>query len=160
MTPSPAHQRQVGWALKIATVALALSLIGEKSGMLEQLDFSAGDTGANLVAILVFWTSILAPGFYLCALWALGAFLSRTRATGEFAPEMVKSIRDTGQNLLLGAVCAVLVAPTADTWLTEGFAGVRTILTVENVTIGVIGLALYVIAASGQRLRSELELFV
>ena len=160
MTLSPELRGRIGLGIKILVGLLALALIRDKSGQLEHLDFTVGDAGANLRVIFAFWTTILAPGFYLCALWALGAFFSRSSTDTDFGPSMVKSLNDTGLNLLIGATSAILIQPMLTVWLTEGFRGVRITTDIAAITIGFIGIALYLLAETGKRMRIELEQFV
>ncbi len=160
MRLSPELRGHIGLGIKILVGVLALALIGEKSGQLEHLDFTVGDAWANVRVIFAFWLTILAPGFYLCALWALGAFFTKSRSDDEFGPAMVKSLRETGQDLLIGAAAAILVEPVFSVWLTEGFRGVRVSLEIEDVTIAFIGAAIFLLAETGKRLRGELEQFV
>lgn len=160
MRLSPELRGHIGLGIKILVAVLALALIGEKSGQLEHLEFTVGDTPANVRMIFAFWLTVLAPGFYLCALWALGAFFAKSRGEEEFGPAMVKSLRETGRGLLIGATAAILVEPVFSVWLVEGFRGVRVSLGIEDVTIGFIGIAIYLLAETGKRLRLELEQFV
>lgn len=160
MNLSPELRGRIGLGIKLLVVVLTLALIGDKSDQLETLDFTRGEAWVNIQAIIAFWTTILAPGFYLCALWALGAFFTRSQSEGDFGPAMVKSLREAGQNLLIGAVSAILIAPTVTVWLTEGFRGLRITTDIAAVTIGFIGMALYLLAETGKRMRIELEQFV
>lgn len=151
---------RTGLAIKIIVAVLALALIREKSAGIAQLDFRVGDASANLRAIFAFWLSILAPGFYLCALWALGAFFSRVSPDNAFAPGLVKSLRETGQNLLIGALAAIAIEPAVSVWLMEGFGGPRFDFRIEDVTIAFIAASRLILAGFGQSLRTELDQFV
>ncbi|MBY9066373.1 hypothetical protein K1X12_05655 [Hyphomonas sp. WL0036] len=160
MNLSPKLRGRIGLGTKVLVVVLTLALISDKSGELRSLDFTMGDLWANLGAIFGFWVSILAPGFYLCALWALGAFFSKSAEDEEFGAAMVKSLREVGQNLLIGAVAAILIHPTLTVWMDIGFRGVRITTDIAAITIGLIGIALYLLAETGKRLRFELEQFI
>lgn len=150
----------IGLGIKILVGVLALALIPDKSSELQTLDFTVGDLWANLGVIFAFWITILAPGFYLCALWSLGAFFSKSAVDEEFGPAMVKSLKEVGQNLLIGAVAAILIEPTVTVWMDIGFRGVRVTTDIAAITIGLIGIALYLLAETGKRLRFELEQFI
>ena len=150
----------LGLMTKIAVGVLALTFIGDRSEALQTLDFSQGELGANLVVVFVFWLNLLGPGFYLVALWILGSVFDRLDAWDSFAPELVKGLRGTGENLVIGAVCATLVSPTLIIWLTEGFRGARWHVGIENIVLGLTGVALYLLARAGRQLRSELEQIV
>lgn len=160
MASSSANQNWIGIALKVLVAVLAVALIKEQSRDLQALDFSAGDTNANLLAIGLFWIAVLAPGFYLCALWSLASFFGRAKEPKSFGQEVVKSLRDVGQCLIIGAACAVVLEPSLTVWMIDRFRGFRYSARIEDITIGLIGAALYLLAASGQRLRDELEQFV
>lgn len=160
MNLSPDLRGWIGLGIKILVGVLALALIGDKSAELQRLDFAVGDLWANLSVIFAFWVTILAPGFYLCALWALGAFFRKSASDEEFGPAMVKSLKEVGQNLLIGSVAAILIEPTIMVWMEIGFRGVRVSTDIADVTIGFIGIALYLLAETGKRLRFELEQFI
>jgi len=152
--------RPVGIAIKVFTVVLALVLIDHMSGALTAMKWVIGDAGANVALVFAFWTTLLAPGFYLIALWSLGNFFSRGSSPEVFSSEASRCIRSTGSSLLTGAGCALMVEPLAIATLTAEGMHFDVTLVVEDLTIGLIGLALYVLVASAEQLRDELKEFI
>jgi len=150
----------LGPATKVAVVVLTLALIAEKSAEISALPFVEGDLKTNLLMIPAFWVSLLAPGFYLCALWTASDVFERLNKGDAFTEAVVKGLKDIGRNLITGAVAAILIAPSLAPLLEDGFHGFRGIrfnLEIESLTIGLIGLILYLLAKQGQSLKSELE---
>lgn len=141
-------------------VLLALLLVEDQTRALQRLDWVVGDAAANVALVFGFWTGMLAPGFYLCALWSLGMFLSVDRDGAAFGLAMVKSVRETGRYLLIGAACGLLVHPLGAVWLMGRELVVDLPEQIEDLTIGLVGIGLYLLAAAGGRMRDELEQFV
>ncbi|WP_155847273.1 DUF2975 domain-containing protein [Asticcacaulis sp. AC402] len=146
--------------IKIVVIVLALAFISEKSGKLETLDFTAGDTWANMKVVSLFWFTLLPQGLYLCAVWAASNVFGRIGRGDAFGPAMVKGLRETGSCLVYGALLAILIIPTLYPMLSEHSRGVRYNLEIESVTIGLVGVVLYLLARQGQALKAELEQFV
>lgn len=157
--PHP-YRNWIGPALKAAILVLALAFIGDRSRALQALDWTVGDAGANLAMVFAFWTSILAPGFYLSAIWDLSGVFRHAGQAGAFGPVFVRSVRGAGRCLAIGAACGLAVAPLAARLLT-GQAPVSPLSAwMIDLTFGLIGLSLFMLAASGQKLRNELEQYV
>lgn len=150
----------LGAVIRVVAAALGLALVREGSGALHHLDVSAVATATIFAEFGLFWVTILAPGFYLCALWSLGAVFGRIAGGADFAPSVVKGLRSVGQNLVVGAACAVLLSPAASSWLGRPLPSLSAQEQISHVTIGLIGAVLFLLTRSGQRLRSELKSFV
>ncbi len=157
---SPQTLRRLGLLIKTLVVVVTLILIDQEFKTVLNLTWVNGSVFANVALVFAFWTTLLAPGFYLIALWWLGAFFGRQRTPEEFSQAIVQSLRETGQCLLIGAPCALLVEPAAMTFLTAEGGNFPLSEMVEDLTIGLIGLALYVLAAAGQRVHDELTQIV
>jgi len=151
-------------ALKIAVVGLTLALIVQCIASYKGVTWVAGSAQANVLKVFAFWlSSVLAPGFYLCALWELANVFARMGRGDAFGPNMVRGLKSTGRCLMIGAAAAVVLAPSFAKWLDanlRGFSGLHFNLDIENVTIGLIGLTLYMLARRGVALKAELEQFV
>jgi hypothetical protein len=150
--------------LKIAVIGLAAALIAQCAGEYKTVTWVMGDARANVLKVFAFWLSaILAPGFYLCALWELSNVFPRMNRGDAFGPVMVRALQSTGLCLMLGASAAVVLAPSFAKWLGDnlhGFSGLHFNLDIENVTIGLIGLTLHLLARRGAGVKAELEQFV
>lgn len=149
--------------LKIVVLSLTLALISTASQTIKGLPFEVGNLMHNLLVIPSYWITILAPGFYLCALWALSDVFGRLNRGDAFGPNMIRGLKGVGSNLMYGAFTAIILAPTLSVLFANEFrslAGIKHDNDIENLTIGLIGLALYALAKRGQALKSELEQFV
>ncbi|HBS35533.1 MAG TPA: hypothetical protein DEA50_10735, partial [Parvularcula sp.] len=58
-------------------VVLAVALFIDRSAAIGTLAPRIGDMRFNVLQVFVFWADFLAAGFYICALWDLGAVFSR-----------------------------------------------------------------------------------
>lgn len=149
--------------LKIVVLGLMLSMIVQGTQDIKALHFEVGNLTHNLLVVPAYWIGILAPGFYLCALWALSNVLGRMNRGDAFGPNMVRGLKSVGANLMYGAFAAIILAPTLSVLFANEFRnmyGIKYHTDIENLTIGLIGLVLYNIAKRGQSLKSELEQFV
>ncbi len=151
----------VALVTRVAILAFGLALFFEQAGarQLLHLDEAAGP----VMMTPVYWTSLLAPAFFLWGLWAATNVLVRMDRGDAFGPSMVKGLRELGGALMLGAFCAVVVRPSFAYLAANGYRylrGVKYDYTVENLTLAFVGLMLMLLARHGQKLRSDLEQFV
>ena len=133
---------------RIAIVGLGVALfIGEAQG----------------VAATSTWFSLLAPAFFLAALWAASNTLAWIGRGDEFGAAMVRGLTSMGGFLMLGAFCAIVVQPAMIFLVGNGFTelrGVRFEWTVENIALVLVGLVLMLLARQGRKLKSKLDEFV
>jgi hypothetical protein len=146
---------------RIVAVGLGLALFFEQAGALKLLHLDASD--GRVMMTPVYWVSLLAPAFYLWALWAASDAFVRMDRGDAFGPAMVRGLKEIGFNLMLGAFAAIVVQPSLIFLIGNGFRemrGVRFDLTVENLTLALVGLVLVLLARQGQTLKSKLDQFV
>jgi hypothetical protein len=146
---------------RLAVFGFGLALFFEQAGAPQLLHLE--DAGAGVMLTPVYWVSLLAPLFFLGALWAASETLVRIDRGDAFGPAMVRGIREIGACLMIGAFAAVVVQPSLIGLIGNGFTemrGVRFDLTVENLTLASIGLLMVLIARQGQQLKSTLDEFV
>jgi len=120
---------------------------------------SAGSDGVSPTA----WVTLLAPLFFLWALWAASDVFARMHRGDAFGPAMVRGLRDIGGGLMLGAFAAIVVQPSLIFLIGNGFRemrGVQLDFDVENVTLALVGLVLVLLARYGRELQSKLDAFV
>lgn len=164
MATSPFSPHPGSIILKILVVGLTLTLVAQCMVEYKTLTWVIGDARANVLKVFAFWlSSVLAPGFYLCALWDLSNVFARMGRGDAFGANMVRGLKSSGRCLMMGAAAAVILAPSFAKWLGDnlhGFSGLHFNLDIENVTIGLIGLAFYLLARRGVALKAELEQFV
>jgi hypothetical protein len=146
--------------IKIVVIVLALAFIKEQAALLPDLPFQEGSRAHNMRLVTAFLLSLLPAGSYLCAVWAASNVFGRMNKGDPFEPAIVKGLKEVGTNLMWGAAAAIFIVPTLTPMLNERFRGFRYDPNIESVTIGLVGLVLYILAKQGQALKAELEQFV
>jgi Protein of unknown function (DUF2975) len=144
---------------RFMALALGLSLFFANLGAPELLHLQ----GSNVMMTPVYWISLLAPAFFLWALWAASEAIVRMDRGEAFGPAVVRGLKEIGGCLMLGSFAAAVVQPSLIYLIGNGFTemrGVRMDLDVENVTLALIGLVLTLLARQGQKLQSKLDQFV
>jgi len=145
---------------RILAVGLGLALFTETGARaLLHLDGSKGP----VMMTQVYWFSLLAPAFFLWALWSASEAFVRMDRGDAFGPAAVRALREIGFNLMLGAFAAILVQPSLIFLIGNGFNSMRGFainLDVENVTLFLVGIILILLARQGQQLQSKLDEFV
>ena len=151
-------------AFRITAIVLTVVFIISESAGLKTLAFTPGNAWHNVGLVFAYWLDMLPQGFCLGALWVATNVFHRLGRGEAFNPAVVKGLRGIGLNLVLSAVAAILIVPCLKPLL-QGF-GESFVLSlafnanVESVTIGLIGLVLYMVARQGSALKTELESFV
>ena len=146
---------------RTVVLALGLALFFEQAGALRLLHLE--EAGGQAMMRPVYWVSLLAPIFFLTALWSAARVFARIDRGDDFGPAMVCGLRDIGWCLMLGAWAAIVAQPALIFLIGNGFRelrGVRFELNVENLTLALVGLVLVVMARQGRRLRMKLDEFV
>lgn len=146
---------------RIIVVGLGLALSLEQAGASQQLH-PGGSEGRAMLSP-VFWVSLLAPAFFLRALWVASDALVRMDRGDAFGPAMVRGLKEIGGNLLFGAFAAIVVQPSLIYLIGNAFLemrGVKFDLDVENLTLAMVGLVLLLLSRQGQKLQSKLDEFV
>lgn len=109
------------------------------------------------------WVGLLAPVFFMWAIWSAASVLVGVRCGEAFGATMVRGLSRIGIGLLLGTFCAVFVQPSFVNLIDNRFAGMRGVkfdYTVENLTLALVGLLLVLLAQAGRGLKSELDQIV
>ncbi len=136
---------------RTAVLALGLALFFEQAGARHLLHLE-GFAGPVMMTP-VYWISMVAPVFFLAALWAASdAFVRIGRES--FGPAVLRPLKEMGACLMLGAWAAAVLQPSLTFLIGNGFRemrGVRFDLTVENLTLALIGLVLLLLAHEGQK---------
>jgi hypothetical protein len=146
---------------RILVLGLGLAVFFEQAGALQLLHLD--DSGGRVMLTPVYWVSLLAPVFFLGALWAASAAFVRMDRGEAFGPAMVRTLREIGGSLMLGAFAAIVVQPSLIFLIGNGFRemiGVRFNLDIENLTLAMVGLVLILLARQGQSLQAKLDEFV
>lgn len=146
---------------RIVIVGLGLALFFEQAGARQLLHLEGAE--GRVMMTQVYWISLLAPVFYLAALWAASEVLARMNRGDAFGPAMVRGLKEIGGCLMIGAFAAIVVQPSLIHLFGNGFLemrGVRFNLGVETMTLALVGLVLVLLARQGQKLKSNLDQFV
>jgi hypothetical protein len=146
---------------RIVVLGLGLALFFEQLGARQLLHLDGSD--GHVMMTSVYWVSLLAPAFYLGALWAASEVFVRMNRGDDFGPAMVRGLKEIGGCLMLGAFADIVVEPSLIFLIGNGFRemrGVRFNLDVENLTLVLVGLLLILLARQGQQLKSKLDEFV
>jgi hypothetical protein len=142
-------------------VGLGLALFLEQAGARQLLHLDGSD--GRLMMTPAYWCSLLAPAFFLRALWVASDAFVRMDRGDAFGPAMVRGLKEIGGNLMLGAFAAIVVQPSLIYLIGNGFRQMRGLtmdFDVENVTLALVGLVLILLARQGQQLKSKLDQFV
>lgn len=104
----------------------------------------------------IFWLKIAPTAFYVTAMWHLSWIFRAISKGEEFTKSIISGLKKTGENLMLGAVFAILISPTLIEWLLtrRGFAFHANS---ETLLILLFGGALYMLSQQGEKIRKELE---
>lgn len=146
---------------RLVVLGVGLALFFDQTGARQLLQLGGSDGGVMMTP--VYWVSLVAPVFFLAALWAASNVLVRIDRGDAFGPAMVRGLKEIGGSLMLGAFAAIVVQPSLIFLIGNGFRemrGVRFNLDVENLTLVLVGLVLILLARQGQNLKSKLDQFV
>jgi hypothetical protein len=142
-------------------LVLGLALFFEQAGARHLLHLD--DTPDPIMTTPTYWVSLLAPIFYLTALWSAARVFARLDRGDTFGRAMVRGLNDIGACLMLGAFSAIVVQPSLIHLFANGFTemrGVRFDWSVENLTLIMVGLVLVGLARRGRELKKQLDEFV
>ena len=145
---------------RAVVLILGVALFFEQAGARQLLHL---DPTGPVMLTPAFWVSMVAPAFFLAALWRASDVFVRMDRGDAFGPAIVCGLRHIGANLMLGAFAVIVAQPSLIFLIGNGFRemhGVRFNLDVENITLALVGLVLIVLARQGQKLKSTLDSFV
>ena len=151
-------------ATNVIVLVLALSLLFERaSDVRSALPDAPIETWTSVFWLAsmtpAFWVSLLAPIFYISGLWASAGVYKRMEKGDAFGPSMMRGLKEISTNLILGTACALFVQPTLLMWIDNG-RSFKFNLAIPDLTIGMIGLVLFMLAKTGRALRQDMETFV
>lgn len=156
---------QLSIFVKIMTLIFALNLIIERGLQLIPIytlggNFNWQNTLMMSLKLPFFWTGLLVPIIYLCALWSAANVLREFERNKSFNHDLLKNLQAIGANLMYAAMAAILFVPSIEAWINQGSRDLKTAWDVEAVTIGMIGLILKYIAQRAQSLQGKVDSFV
>lgn len=147
--------------IRIVVVGLGAAMFFEQAGGPSLLQLDGFDTRHDMVA--TDWVRLIAPALFLFALWAASDVFARMKLGEAFGPAMVRGLRQIGGGLMFGAFAAILVQPSLVFLVGNGFQemrGAKFDLSIANLTLGLVGIVLILLAREGEKLRSNLDEFV
>jgi hypothetical protein len=146
---------------RIVVVGLGLALFFDQLGARRLLHLEGADGG--VMATPAYWIGLLAPIFFLAALWVASNALVSLERGDAFGPAVVCALKEIGYCLLLGAFAAIVVQPSLMYLIGNGFSEMRGVAlnwNVENLTLALVGVVLILLAREGKKLQSKLDEFV
>ena len=151
--------------IKFFTIFASANLLAGRYAQLQQVHavadlFSFSSTFAMSFAIPHFWTGLLVPICYLCTLWAGANFLQKFESSKAFTPELLLGLRSVGDNLMVGAMAALVLVPSLESWISMGGRSVLVNWEVEAVAIGMLGVILKLVARRAGALQRNIESIV
>ena len=152
--------RRANPAFRIIVILLTLGFIVGKVVGLKTIHYTIGDAGHNVGVVFAYWFDMLPQGFCVAALWEASTVFDRLSRGDAFNKAVVRGLRGIGLNLVLSALAAVVIVPSLKpAVLGQGWA-VNLNIDIESITIGLIGLVMYLVARQGTAMKAELEQFV
>lgn len=151
--------------VKFLIIFFFVNLLADRYAQLQQVhvvadSFSWSNTFAMSLALPHFWTGLLVPICYLCALWAAANFLQKFEATKVFNPELLFGLRSIGDDLMYGAMAALLLVPSIEAWISLGSRSFQVHWDITAVTIGLLGVVLKLVARRAETLQGQLDSIV
>lgn len=146
---------------RAVVLLLGLALCFERGGARRLLHIEGTPDSGMMTS--VYWVSLLAPIFFLTALWAASDAIVRMDRGEAFGPAMVRGLKEIGGCLMLGAFAATVVQPSLIFLMANGFREMRGVsfnYNVENLTLALVGFVLILLAREGRKLKSKLDEFV
>jgi hypothetical protein len=159
------HSSKLSIFVKVLAVIFLLNLVADRIVQIAPVyslggNFSVENTFMLSLKLPFYWTGLLAPITYVCALWSAANFLKKFESSKSFDLDLLKSLKSIGANLMYAAMATILFAPSIEGWINQGARGLTTDWDVEAVTIGMIGLILKFVAQRAQTLQSKVDSFV
>lgn len=106
---------------------------------------------------------LVAPAFFLFALWAAIDVLAALEKGRDFDAAMTRGMGRAGAGLMLGAWACWLFQPVMLHLIGNGFSQARGAVldySVQNLTLAAVGLILVLLARRGRAMRAHVEAFV
>jgi hypothetical protein len=162
---TPTSTDRLGLIVKIMAAMFLLNLLFDRGMQLLPIytladSFSVSDTLAVSLTLPYFWTGLLVPICYLYALWAAAYFLQQFEANQEFNQNLLSALQRIGGRLMGGAIAAMLIVPSIESWINHGSRALKLDWQVEPVTIGMIGLIIKLVARRAAQAQGQPETLV
>ena len=155
----------VGLLIKWMAVAFTLSLLIDRAEQLIPVFVLGGkyDVVATLAVSLRlphFWTGLLVPITYLCAMWTAANLLTEFEKIKSFDSKVLTSLRSIGETLIYGGIAAIVIAPSIEAWVNLGQRSINYHWDIQPMTIGVIGAILKLVSVRAEKLQTQIDSIV
>ncbi|MBC3874353.1 hypothetical protein [Undibacterium flavidum] len=141
--------------VKVIVCLLALNLLVERVLQLLPIytlgdNFSLSNTLMMSLKLPFFWTGLLVPVVYLCALWTAANVLKKYALSMSFDLALLQDLRALGDYLMYAAMAAILFVPSIEAWINQGSRHIKWNWNIDAVSVGMIGMILKFIAQNAQ----------
>lgn len=148
--------------LKVTVVFLSFSMLFER--LFPVITLITQTNNATFISAVTFifhqprlLTGFLAPICLLMALWAAASTLTVFEKTKGFEKEVLDGVTKISANLIYAAIAAMFIVPSLDAWIAGSGSSFQTHWDVEWVTIGMIGVALKMLARRAEYVQRQLD---
>lgn len=141
--------------VKIMVLLFALNLLIERGLQLLPIytvgdNFNLGNTLAMSLKLPFFWTGLLVPILYLCALWSGSNLLKKYGLNSSIDATLLPDLQVLGAYLMYAAMAAILLVPSIEAWINQGARELKWDWNINAVSVGMIGMILKFIAQNAQ----------
>jgi hypothetical protein len=141
--------------VKVMVLLFALNLLIDRSLQLLPIytvgdNFDLGNTLAMSLKLPFFWTGLLVPILYLCALWSGSNLLKKYALNLSIDATLLPDLQRLGAYLMYAAMAAILFVPSLEAWINQGARQFKWDWDINAVSVGMIGMLLKFIAQSAQ----------
>ena len=148
--------------LKVTVVFLSLSLLFER--LLPVISLIGQTNNATFITTMEFifrqpklLTGFLVPICLLMALWATVSTLQEFEKTKGFQKHVLDGITKVGASFIYAAIAAMLIVPSIDAWIAGSARSFQLHWDIEMVSIGMIGVALKMLARRAESVQRQLD---
>lgn len=150
--------------VKIIVLLFALNLLAERGLQLLPIytigdNFNLSNTLAMSLKLPFFWTGLLVPVLYLCALWSGSNLLRKYALNPSFDVTLLPDLQTLGAYLMYAAMAVILFVPSLEAWINQGTRALKWDWDINAVSVGMIGMILKFIAQNAQSRTNKTEAF-
>jgi hypothetical protein len=148
--------------LKVSVVFLSLSLLFER--LMPVISLIGQTNNATFISTVTFifqqpklLTGFLVPVCLLIALWTTATTLLAFEKAKGFQIKVLNGVMKIGASFIYAAIAAMLIVPSIDAWSAGSGRSFQLHWDVEMVTIGMIGVALKMLARRAESVQRQLD---
>lgn len=165
MSSSTNQFSNVAIFIKMTVVFLGLSLLFDRlMPAIYLIEQTNNATVSSTISFIVqqpkLLTGFLVPICLLLALWTTASTLVDFEKTKGFQKDVLGGISKVGANLIYAAIAAMCLVPSIDSWIAGTGRSLQLYWDIEIVTIGMIGVALKMLARRADYVQRQLDAIV